>query len=111
MRLPSTIRFIDEDTKKAFYNLEQGDDTERTLFTAINNALDKLEEDAFCGTQIPKKLIPKTYSRNHKAKNLWKYDLPKGWRLIYSIIDDESVIVSVVLEWFDHKNYEKRFGY
>ena len=44
-------------------------------------------------------------------KNLWKYDLPKGWRLIYSIVNDEIVVVSLILEWFDHKEYERKFKY
>ena len=36
----------------------------------INQAMGNIEEDAFCGIQVPKKLIPKSYN----VKNLWKYD-------------------------------------
>jgi hypothetical protein len=32
-------------------------------------------------------------------------------RLIYSITGDEISIVSIILEWFDHKDYERRFSY
>ena len=111
MKLPSDIRFADESIKEAFYKLENGDDSERELFKFINQALDNIEENAFCGIQIPKRLIPKEYISKFGVKNLWKYDLPKSWRLIYSIINDEIVVVSLVLEWFDHKEYEKRFKY
>ena len=111
MKLPSDIRFADESIKEAFYKLEKGDDSERELFKFINQALDNLEENAFCGIQIPKRLIPEEYIKKYGAKNIWKYDLPKAWRLIYSIINDEIVVVSLVLEWLDHKNYEKRFKY
>ena len=69
--------------------------------------MDNVEEDAFCGIQIPKRLIPKEYA----VKNLWKYDLPKGWRLLYSIVNEEIVVISIIIEWFDHKSYEKRFKY
>ena len=111
MKLPSDIRFADENIREAFYKLEKGDDSERELFKLINQALDNLEENAFCGIQIPKRLIPKEYILKFGVKNLWKYDLPKAWRLIYSIVNDEIVVVSLVLEWLDHKNYEKRFKY
>jgi len=49
--------------------------------------------------------------KKYKISNLWKYDLTNGWRLIYTIESDEIRIISIILEWFDHKNYEKRFGY
>ena len=111
MKLPSDIRFADENIREAFYKLEKGDDSERELFKLINQALDNLEENAFCGIQIPKRLIPKEYILKFGVKNLWKYDLPKAWRLIYSVVNDEIVIVSLVLEWLDHKKYEKRFKY
>ncbi len=107
MKLPSNIRFVDKNIQDALYKLEEGDDSKRELFKFINQALDNIEENAFCGIQIPKKLIPKEY----EVKNLWKYDLPKGWRLLYSIVSDEILVISLVLEWLNHKEYEKRFKY
>ena len=65
MKLPSDIRFAEESIQKAFYKLEGGDDSERELFKFINQALDNIEENSFCGVQIPKKLIP-TLVRNSK---------------------------------------------
>ena len=78
MKLPSTSRFADPKIKEAFYKLEEGDDQKRELFKLINQALDNIEENAFCGIQIPKKLIPKEYIQTFEVTNLWKYDLPKG---------------------------------
>ncbi len=111
MELPSTTRFADERVKEAFYKLERGDNQERELFKLIDQALDNLEKNAFCGIQLPKRLIPKAYSQKYEITNLWKYDLPKGWRLIYSVTRDEVIVVSLILEWFDHKEYERRFNY
>ena len=111
MKLPSDIRFADENIQETLSKLEKGDNSERELFKFINQALDNLEENSFCGIQIPKKLIPKPYISKYDVKNLWKYDLPKGWRLIYSVVNDEIVVVSLVLEWMNHKDYEKRFKY
>lgn len=111
MKLPSDIRFADKNIQEALYRLEKGDNSERELYKFINQALDNIEENAFCGIQVPKRIIPKEYISKYRVPNLWKYDLPKGWRLIYSIVNDEIVVVSLILEWFNHKEYERRFKY
>jgi len=56
-------------------------------------------------------LIPLRYIKKYEVKNLWKYNLSKGWRLLYSIESEELIIVSIILEWLNHKEYEKRFKY
>jgi Txe/YoeB family toxin of Txe-Axe toxin-antitoxin module len=111
MKIPSKIRFLDEKIKNSFYDLESGNPSDKKLFVAINKALDNLELNAFSGIQIPKKVIPKEYVVKFNVKNLWKYNLPNGWRLIYSILGDEIVVVTLILEWFNHKDYEKKFNY
>ena len=55
--------------------------------------------------------MPRKYVQEYSITNLWKYDLPDAWRLIYTIGSDELKIVNIILEWFDHKEYEKRFHY
>lgn len=111
MKIPSDVRFIDSKLKDSLYKLENGDKSQRELFKFINQALDNIEENAFCGIQVPKRQIPKEYKKKFEIENIWKYDLPKGWRLIYSIVKDDIVVVSLVLEWSDHKPYENRFNY
>ena len=78
MRLPSDIRFADESIREAFYKLEKGDDSERELFKFINQALDNIERNAFCGIQIPKRLIPKEYITKYGVK---KYLKLMGWSI------------------------------
>ncbi|MBS3092472.1 hypothetical protein J4466_03565 [Candidatus Pacearchaeota archaeon] len=111
MILPSEIRFVDENLKKAFYKLENGDNSEKELFNFINQAMDNIEKNAFCGIQIPKNFIPKEYIKNYETSNLWKYGLTNAWRLIYTIRGGKAVVVSLILEWMSHKDYEKRFNY
>jgi hypothetical protein len=72
---------------------------------------------------MPKKLHTKVMKIQdfQDTKNLWfsrvwsylfcAYDLPGGWRLVYTIKEDEITILNVILEWFNHKGYEKRFNY
>ncbi|MFH2101124.1 MAG: hypothetical protein ABII71_03480 [Candidatus Micrarchaeota archaeon] len=105
------VGFADEKLKRAFQDLKEGKGAEPRLYEFLNRAFDDLKKDPFCGIKIPKKLWPKDYIKKYGVDNLWKYDLPDAWRLIYTIKADEVTILAVVLEWFDHKSYEKRFKY
>ncbi len=111
MRLSCKIKFADEKVKKAFEELEHSATEGKGLYKFLVQAFENLEENAFAGTQIPKKQIPKEYIRKYGIDNCWKYNLPNAWRLLYSVARDEVVVLSIVLEWLDHKNYSRRFGY
>ena len=69
MKLTSTIRFFDDSIKEAFYKLEKGNNSEKELFRLINQAMDNIEQNAFCGIQLPKRLIPELYIKKG-IKNL-----------------------------------------
>ena len=103
---PTEIQFANEKIKTSFNHLE-----DPNLKKFIERAFEDIKKNPFCGIQIPKKLIPKYYSINYDAKNLWKYNLPNAWRLLYSIESNEIIIFAIILEWLDHKNYERRFNY
>lgn len=103
----SRVVFVSDELKKAFNALENED----FLKKAIIKAIKCLKVNAFCGIQIPKRLIPKEYKK-YGLNNLWKYNLPKGWRLIYTITPENEVeIITAILDWFNHKEYEKKFKY
>jgi len=109
--MKSEIKFADKKVEESFNELEHSKTEGKKLHEWISRALGDLEENAFCGTQIQKKLIPKVYIEKYNIDNLWKYDLPKGWRLIYSVANGQVCILSIVLEWMSHKDYERRFKY
>jgi Txe/YoeB family toxin of Txe-Axe toxin-antitoxin module len=109
--MKSSVYFGDEKLKACYEGLRESKVEDKMLLNWISRAIEDLEKNAFCGIQIPKKLIPKIYIDKYKIDNLWKYDLPKGWRLIYSVVYDGVCIISILLEWMDHKNYERRFNY
>jgi len=105
---PSEVVFANDILETEFNRLDDGEDLKKFLKRAIRD----IQKNAFCGVRIPKKLIPKKYVQEYKINNLWKYDLPDGWRLIYSIVTPNKIeILAVIMEWFDHKNYERRFKY
>lgn len=81
--------------------------------TNVKKIVDKkvllLKQDAEYGIHISKNKIPKYYI-NQGANNLWKMNLPKGWRLLYTIhTTDETILI--IVDILDHKSYTKRFGY
>jgi len=39
------------------------------------------------------------------------YKLPQGWRLVYSVVANNVEIIALIIGYFGHKNYERRFGY
>lgn len=105
---PSEVVFAEDKIEKEFNGLDEKDELKKYIKRAIKD----IQENAFCGIQIPKRLIPKEYTQKYKITNLWKYDLPDGWRLLYSITTPNKIeIISIIIEWFNHKEYERKFKY
>ncbi|MBC8522280.1 MAG: hypothetical protein H8D26_09920, partial [Methanomicrobia archaeon] len=91
------VVFADEKLKEAFEKLTDSTTENRNLYKWLNRAFDDISENAFCGIQIPKRLIPKVYIEKYGIDNLWKYNLPNAWRLLYSVARDEIIIISIIL--------------
>ncbi len=103
-----TVVFVDVEIQKAYFRLKTDNPS---LYKFLERATDDLKQNPFCGIQIPKRQIPKTYVIKYEIDNLCKYNLPDSWRLVYSVAGSEVEIIAILLEWFHHKEYEKRFNY
>lgn len=110
-KMKSNIVFENEKLEKSLEKLKNSKTEDKKLYSFLRRAFNDLEENTFCGIQIPKKLIPKDYLQKHNIDNLWKYNLPNAWRLIYTIKNGEVIVLSIILEWMNHKDYEKKFKY
>ncbi len=108
---PIYVAFGEKSLEAAFEKLRRGKFEDEQLYKFISRAITDLKKEPLCGIKISKKMWPKMYIQKYEVTNLWKYDLPNGWRLVYTIKTDEIMILNVILEWFDHKEYERRFGY
>jgi len=108
---PIYVAFATKKLESNFEKLQKGKFEDKQLYNYIERAMNDLKKNPVSGIKIPKKLWPKYYSTEYQITNLWKYDLPNAWRLIYTIVEDQVMIVNVLLDWFSHKDYEKRFGY
>lgn len=77
-KVKSKIIFADEKVQKAFNKLKNSKTEDQKLYQWIIRAFEDLEENAFCGIQIPKRVIPKVYIKKYALDNLWKYNLPNA---------------------------------
>jgi len=108
---PVHVTFGEKKIEKEFEELKEGKFEDKQLYNFIDRAIKDLKSNPMCGTKIPKNLWPQEYIQEYEITNLWKYDLPNGWRLIYTIQTNEVMILNVILEWFNHKDYERKFKY
>ncbi|MBT7101992.1 hypothetical protein HN935_00595 [archaeon] len=105
---PNKTKFIDRSLEEAFNIIDNNDPTKKALIRAIKD----IKENCYCGRNVRKKLIPRRLIDKYKINNLWIYNLPSAWRLLYSLTNSGEVkLVAVVLDWMNHKDYEKLFKF
>lgn len=105
---PNKVVFFDAELEKSFNELSDKDSTKKAIVRAIK----AIEENFSCGRNVKKELIPKKLIDRYSLNNLWIYDLPDGWRLLYFVTSQGQVgIIAAVLDWMDHKDYERLFGF
>jgi Txe/YoeB family toxin of Txe-Axe toxin-antitoxin module len=107
IKLSDEIIFADNKVEEAFNSLKEND----WLKKAIQRAIINLKQNAFTGEKIRNDLIPKEYIQKYNIENLFWYSLPKGWRLVYSVAGDNVKVLAIIIEYFNHKDYERRFRY
>ncbi len=105
------VTFISKDLEKVYEELKKGKFESKQLYRFITRAISDLKKEPTFGIRIPNKLIPKEYTKKYRISNLWKYNLPNAWRLLYTIKGNDIMIISVILEWLNHKSYERKFKY
>jgi len=73
---------------------------------------DRLAEDPTAGDSIRKDQIPRGLRRRFGVENLWRAELPGGWRLLYTLAAKVDVRPQVrILRILTHKEYDRLFGY
>lgn len=98
------IVFVDQSLENSFNELSDKD--------PLKKAILDIESNVFVGRQVKKKLIPKHIKIKYNVSNIWLYNLPSAWRLLYSITSSKNVeIIAAVLDWMNHKDYERLFNF
>jgi Txe/YoeB family toxin of Txe-Axe toxin-antitoxin module len=101
------VTFVDENLERAYDALAEGTYEDKKLYELLTEVMKLIRKNPFGGIRIPRKLIPKEYN----ATVLYKINLTKSWRLVYSVSKTRIEIMAIILEWFPHKKYERRFKY
>ncbi len=109
--MKAEIVFADKKLKEAFDKLKNSKTEDKQFYEMLERAFEDIEKNPSIFIHIPRELIPKEYKQKYDIDNLWKYDLPNGWRLLYSLRREKVLLLAIILEWLDHKNYERRFKY
>ena len=102
------LEYAEDKIKKSIERLEKED---QDFYRHIKNAFLNIKEDVSCGIKVPKKIIPKEWTKKYSIDNLYKYNLPNAWRLFYSLVGGNVEIVAIILGCYNHKNYERLFHY
>ncbi len=77
------------------------------LLNSIKQKIGLIKENPFYGDNLPKNLIPPQL----QATNLWRVELSRFWRMLYTIKGDNIEIICFILQIIDHPTYDKLFGY
>ena len=86
-------KIVGEEVQKG---IEQSD--YQTLLRAVNQKIEFLKINPHYGVHIPQDRIPKDYILTYDVNNLWKVNLPGGWRMIYTLRGSEIEIIALVLD-------------
>ncbi len=109
--MKAEIVFADEKLKQAFNKLKDSKTEDKQLYDLLERAFEDIEKNPSGFIHVPGNLIPKEYRQKYGIDNLWKYDMPNGWRLLYSLAKEKVLLIAIILEWMDHKSYERKFRY
>ena len=85
--------------------------TYEQLLSSINNAINNLKANPYHGDLIPRKNISKALVNKYGTHKIFRIELVGYWRLLYTVIGEETRIIAFILEYMNHKKYDKLFGY
>ncbi len=94
--METQIVFADRKLKAKYESLEHVPEF-AWFYKALNRAFTDIMKNPSAGIPLKKYRIPKDLA-GKRIDNLWKYDLPSGWRLLYSLGREGIVIMALVLE-------------
>ena len=77
----------------------------------VKKTIEELKKEKIVGTHLQRNKVPKYYIRKHGFNAYYKVVLPENWRLIYGITSINREKCALLMEVFDHIDYNKRFGF
>ena len=81
---------------------------DRSLRNIVNQRAQDMQNDIMLGDYIKKRPYPKKF---RKYSNLYRIAISDYFRLIYTIIGTSEKKVYLMLDFLNHDDYNKLFGY
>ncbi len=94
--------------------LALGNRSNEREYKLLLKGIGKLKVDYRSGVHISRKRHKKAFEYYHGKygiENLWKLNVSRDWRMVYTVVTDGLDIISFILDLTDHKRYNKIFGY
>jgi mRNA-degrading endonuclease HigB of HigAB toxin-antitoxin module len=95
--------------------LEQNDlflsKQDETHIRALRRFEQQVKKNPFVGEHTKKQLIPKKLILTYAITNLFVVDLPRFWRLLYTIESSPEQTTIFILYILTHDEYNKLFGF
>ncbi len=98
---------VTEELKDFLVSLGQNDERH----SWIREVKAVLLENRVAGEQIRKSRIPQKYLAKYGVNNLYRYRHPRGFRSLYTLLNEGTGLIAVILDLMSHKEYERTFGY
>ncbi len=77
----------------------------------IDYVLDQIKKNPKYGQLIPTKQVPREYKKKGFYYAFW-VKLTNSWRLIYTVTAYGKIeILAIILDYMNHKDYERKFKY
>jgi hypothetical protein len=106
--MEAEIVFCNTSLKRDYESLGERKEFKR-LYDSLTCAFLEISRNPSAGTPLKKYRIPREFAASGFT-NIWKYDLPGAWRLIYSLANEKIRILAIILDWCDHKTYQTRYS-
>jgi len=92
--------------------IKAGNGANEREYKLIKKAINQLSYNYKTGLKLGRSLpIFKYCAGKYGVNNVWKLNISKSWRILYTLVDDEIEIFSIILELVDHKTYDRIGGY
>ena len=102
------VFFGDKRLEKAFDELPDNDPIKKGIIKAMNDIKGNWDVGRLITKDTHNKLNIKKFLEKYNVDTIRIYNLPSAWRLFYGIkVGNQIEILAIVLDWMDHKEYER----
>lgn len=113
MTIPADEVLLSDNAQASLNSLESTEPPESSERAAIAKRARSyraiLLADCQHGEVVRKSRIPRYFRETDEIENLYVEDLPKFWRMLYSIVKSGGKRIVVILEIVDHETYDRWF--